>query len=737
MSNDKQLLAQAVQLTIHSGQLTPNFIKKFSKYVTNIDASDHKDAHVEAILLETLPDEHTDLDNEDDHKPILERTFFHESEAESLLNNDLLGRYKIKSILESDRIGQWFLAHDTNCDRDVHVRFLKPKFDDDPKQLKRFTNEAKVLAKLTHPGIPTIHEMNLTEGGAFYYTCSPIFRNNLKQLRLLDNTTSTQSITLNNLIDIMISACDIIGYAHKVGIYHQDLKPEHLRIDKNNNLLITGWSNTITAHDQISLIAGTPLYMSPEQARIERSDHLSDIYCLGSTFYHLLTKNSCVQFDELEDFWQQKRNGDYTILDTELPDGLKAIINKSLSPTPDQRYQSTTELADDLRIFRASNYSSNHKTAIEHPTTLRVGYKTVITLCLLALLLFYTLNFTHLSTTTEQHNQWSSVHTNNWQHSEVKDLDLDWVVTSKGNQALSQNKSFKMIKGTLSVTNNEMPIDIAYRQIFAHNMELSWIQKLSKNTNITCFVSGDSSARAYAYTISNINNILQISLHRKGLPISQTTYDLTTHAASNVTFKLRNMNGLLTLHINGQSAHRYQDPLPLSGTAHSQLGFTFPAHSNAAISNVIINRQALPDKTSPLSIANHYFQLQEFDSALAQLKIYQAGDSAEHEKVDFMLAQCHAGIKNHNAAIKGFQYFIQTHSNSELMPYALYHYMMTLCKNKQWDSCNETLISLHHQISPALLKSTLMTELDRIVTQDKTLNSPSLSALKTTIKTLR
>ena len=184
MSERSRDIKRALSQTLADDKIDSERLHELAETMTDTEAEALREENIEAILLETLPDEKSDTaeDPEEEHQSLNERTFFHKSEAEEQLNKNIIGRYQINAALSDDSIGQWFALKDNNTDREVYVKFLKPDLSEDEKVFNKFVNEARTLAQLSHTGIPTVHEIDLTEGGLIYYTCSKITGQTLQQL---------------------------------------------------------------------------------------------------------------------------------------------------------------------------------------------------------------------------------------------------------------------------------------------------------------------------------------------------------------------------------------------------------------------------------------------------------------------------------------------------------------------------------------------------------------------------
>jgi tetratricopeptide (TPR) repeat protein len=162
----------------------------------------------------------------------------------------------------------------------------------------------------------------------------------------------------NELLRIFIGVAQALAYAHHRGIVHQDIKPDNIMLGEFGEVLVVDWGSAVRlGPGGAPRIYGTPLYMSPEQARAEGVDARSDIYCLGATMFHALVGRLPIWSDDPDAFWARKRRGDLdepTAAErARVPAALLAIAHKALAARPDDRYQRVDRLLQDLGSYQA------------------------------------------------------------------------------------------------------------------------------------------------------------------------------------------------------------------------------------------------------------------------------------------------------------------------------------------------------------------------------------------------
>ncbi|MBA3710002.1 MAG: protein kinase, partial [Planctomycetes bacterium] len=267
-------------------------------------------------------------------------------------------RFVVESLLGVGANGQVYAVIDQNLDRPLAAKFLK-KDPLDLETIEHFVDEARITASLQHPNVLPVYELDISSRGEIYFTMKRIDGASLGDAL----TTSTAEVRsraiaqMNDVVAIFISVAQALSYAHHRGIIHQDIKPDNIMLGDFGEVLLVDWGSAIRVDDPHPKLYGTPLYMSPEQARLERSDTRSDIYALGASLFHTLTLRPPTWSDDAEEFWKRKRSGGIdapTAADRQrLPPALLAIALKALAPDPAGRYQTAADFRQDLQQYQA------------------------------------------------------------------------------------------------------------------------------------------------------------------------------------------------------------------------------------------------------------------------------------------------------------------------------------------------------------------------------------------------
>jgi serine/threonine protein kinase len=279
-------------------------------------------------------------------------------------------RYRVAGMLGSGASGEVYELHDLSLDRRVAAKMLHREAAAAPEDARRFVSEARLTAALTHPNVLPVHDIELTAEGRPFFTMARIDGSSLASLiETSTRTARAPAIASHNaVISIAIDICHALAYAHDKGIVHQDVKPENVMVGAFGEVLLLDWGSAARIETDGSVrqrLYGTPLYMSPEQARHEYADRRSDCYCVGGLLLHALLLRPPTWSDDLDEFWRRKRAGALDPLSDEerrlVPAPLIDIALKALAADPAARYQGVAEMARDLSNYQAGLAVSAHR----------------------------------------------------------------------------------------------------------------------------------------------------------------------------------------------------------------------------------------------------------------------------------------------------------------------------------------------------------------------------------------
>ena len=274
-------------------------------------------------------------------------------------------RYRIESEIGEGGMGKVYKAHDSDLDRTVALKLVRPELARDASSLQRFKQELLLASRISHRNILRIHDLG-DVGGVKFISMAYIQGMDLHELIAKMGKLQTERV-----VNIAKQLAGALEAAHAEGVVHRDLKPRNVLITVDDHVYVSdfGLAKSLdaetTAMTRAGEVLGTPRYMSPEQAESKPADHRSDLYSLGVILYEMATGE--VPFtgeSSLQVMFQhvQQAPKDPRLLNPETPEYLAIIILKCLEKDPALRYQSATELLRDLesgtpptRIVRLRN----------------------------------------------------------------------------------------------------------------------------------------------------------------------------------------------------------------------------------------------------------------------------------------------------------------------------------------------------------------------------------------------
>ena len=213
------------------------------------------------------------------------------SQAPMVAGTLIAGRYEVLSMLGQGGMGAVYKARDTELDRSVALKVIRPEFAGDPKTLQRFKQELILARQITHRNVVRIFDLG-THGENKFITMEFV------EGRDLSEVLESGRLDPAGGARIIRQVCHALEAAHAENVIHRDLKPQNIMLDGAGKVLVMDFglarSVEMSGLTRTGAVLGTPAYMSPEQARGQALDHRSDLFSLGRYFLPVADRRAAI-----------------------------------------------------------------------------------------------------------------------------------------------------------------------------------------------------------------------------------------------------------------------------------------------------------------------------------------------------------------------------------------------------------------------------------------------------------
>jgi hypothetical protein len=274
---------------------------------------------------------------------------------------DRLGRYEIGALVGAGGMGEVYRARDPELEREVAIKVLPAELAEDPTRLRRFEREAKSIARLDHPNLLAIYDVGRHDG-TLYLVCE------LLEGQTLGDRLASASITVPEALDYGVQVARGLAAAHEAGVIHRDLKPANLFLTADGRVKILDFglakevapsdgedTARLTTVSEEGTLLGTVGYMAPEQVAGQRVDRRADQFALGIVLYEMLSGRSPFQRQTTPETLTailRETPEPLAQIAPRVPAPLRWVVERCLARDPEDRYDSTNDLAKALETVR-------------------------------------------------------------------------------------------------------------------------------------------------------------------------------------------------------------------------------------------------------------------------------------------------------------------------------------------------------------------------------------------------
>jgi hypothetical protein len=266
-----------------------------------------------------------------------------------------LGHFDVMRILGRGGMGVVLEAFDTRLQRNVALKVLDPDLADDETARQRFCREARAAAMITHENVVTVHQVEKSSDNGVPFLVMQLIGGETLEQRLMRE----KSLPVKEIVRISLQAAQGLAAAHAQGLTHRDIKPGNILLEPpGDRVKLTDFGLARVVDDvkitRTGFVTGTPLYMSPEQAMGEPTDHRSDLFSLGAVMYEMCAgrppfqgKSALAVLKHISETKHQPLRE----VNPEVPDWLAEMVDDLLAKKPEDRYQSAAELLEVLEYL--------------------------------------------------------------------------------------------------------------------------------------------------------------------------------------------------------------------------------------------------------------------------------------------------------------------------------------------------------------------------------------------------
>lgn len=272
---------------------------------------------------------------------------------DNLIGKKLDGRYEILQLIGVGGMANVYKARDVIDERLVAVKILREEYASNEEFVRRFKNESKAIAALNHPNIVKVYDVSFSD------KMQSIVMEYIDGITLKDYIDQQKIIRWKEAVHFTVQILRALQHAHDKGIVHRDIKPQNIMLLQDGTIKVMDFGIARFARSQMATITdkaiGSVHYISPEQAKGDKTDARTDIYSVGVMLYEMLSGK--LPFDgtgavSIAIMQISEKPRPLAEVAPNIPEGLRQITEKAMNKDPNERYQSAREMLDAIDAFK-------------------------------------------------------------------------------------------------------------------------------------------------------------------------------------------------------------------------------------------------------------------------------------------------------------------------------------------------------------------------------------------------
>ena len=272
-------------------------------------------------------------------------------------------RYEIQELIGMGGMAMVYKAYDSIDDKTVAIKILKDEFLGNEEFLRRFKNESKAIAVLSHPNIVKVYDVSF--GDRIQY----IVMEYIDGITLKEYIGQQKIIPWKEAVHFTVQILKALQHAHEKGIVHRDIKPQNIMLLQDGTIKVTDFGIARISNNETrtmtSKTIGSVHYIAPEQARGGATDGKADIYSVGVMLYEMLTGQLPFEADNAVSvaiMQMQNEPKPLRELNDKIPEGIEQITLRAMRKEPTQRFAKAGEMLEAIETFRRDTSSNFHYT---------------------------------------------------------------------------------------------------------------------------------------------------------------------------------------------------------------------------------------------------------------------------------------------------------------------------------------------------------------------------------------